>query len=415
MMNMVKRLKAIIFILVVIAFFNVTETAYAANASRMLGFSARDSGMAGATTASSEDTSCLVKNPAGLVRIGNRIDASYENIILHGVTMRTEGTITTAGLKQKSNINYIPGGNAGISYRIPNTDRYPISVGMGMFTIGGMANNYARSRISTALLANGGNYDKMVDMRTMRLAPGIAAAFNDRLSFGVTANIDIQALRANLAHGATPPFTETSGGGKWDITAGAGFTLGLLYKYNDILSLGAAYESHGWQQYHRKYMDCLPFIDEPPIMSIGISLKPIKNLELTYDTRYINWTDVKLARNSPDSGGFGWRDQWVFAVGSEYTTFQEKLKLRLGYNYGRSPIQNNVMFANALMPVILEHHFTTGFSYFFIKDLSLDFAWEHHFSNAITDSGGDSGDLIGTGTTVTAAADIITAGLGYKF
>ncbi|MEI6863316.1 MAG: outer membrane protein transport protein, partial [Candidatus Omnitrophota bacterium] len=205
------------------------------------------------------------------------------------------------------------------------------------------------------------------------------------------------------------------GGGKWDITAGAGFTMGLLYKYNDMLSLGAAYESHGWQQHHHKYEDCLPYIDEPPIVSVGVSIKPIKNLELTYDTRYINWTDVKLARLTPSQGGFGWRDQWVFAVGSEYTTFEDKLKLRLGYNYGRSPIQHNVMFANALMPVILEHHLTTGFSYLITKNTSLDFAWEHQFSNAITDSGGDSGDNIGTGTKVTAAADIITAGLGYKF
>jgi len=428
-MGIVKSYKTIIFVLGVIIFLNFTETAYAANASRMLGFSPRDQGMAGATTASSEDTSCLVKNPAGLVRIGNRIDASYENIILHGVTMNTEGPSQPAlgdasyannGVGQKSNINYIPGVNAGISYRIPNTGRYPISVGMGMFTIGGMANNYSRSRLNPALMANGGNYDKMLDLRTIRFAPGVAAAFNDKLSFGATANIDIQALRTNLAHSikgalAPPLFAETSGGGKWDITAGAGFTLGLLYKYNDMLSLGVAYESHGWQQYHRKYMDCLPFIDEPPIVSVGISIKPIKNLELTYDTRYINWTNVKLARNSPDSGGFGWRDQWVFAVGSEYTTLGDKLKLRLGYNYGKSPIQHNVIFANALMPVILEHHFTTGFSYLITDNTSLDFAWEHHFSNAMTDSGGDSADLIGTGTKVTGAADIITAGLGYKF
>ena len=428
-MGVVKKYKAIIFVLAFIIFLVSNESAYAGNASRMLGFSPRDQGMAGATTASSEDTSCLVRNPAGLVRIGNRIDASYENILFHDVTMHTEGPSQPAlggasyannGLRQKSNINYIPGGNAGVSYRIPGADKYPVSVGFGIFTIGGMADNYASSRLNTALMANGGNYDKMVDLRTMRFAPGIAAAFNDKLSFGVTANIDLQALRTNLAHSikgavAPPLFAETSGGGKWDITAGAGFTLGLLYRYNEMLSLGASYESHNWQQHHHKYEDCLPYIDEPPIVNVGISIKPIKNLELTYDTRYINWTDVKLARLTPSQGGFGWRDQWVFAVGSEYTTFKDKLKLRLGYNYGRSPIQHNVVFANALMPVIVEHHLTTGFSYFFTKDLSLDCAWEHHFRNVMADYGGDSGDVIGTGTKVTAAADVISVGLGYKF
>ena len=65
--------------------------AYAGNGTRELGFSARDSAMAGATTASPYDTSCLVKNPAALVWIGNRIDAEYQNIIPQDVSMNTEG------------------------------------------------------------------------------------------------------------------------------------------------------------------------------------------------------------------------------------------------------------------------------------------------------------------------------------
>lgn len=420
---MIKKFDAIIFILIVtVAMCAVlNDHAYAGNASRMLGFSARDEAMAGATTASSTDTSCLVRNPAGLVRIGNRIDASYENILLHDVTIRPAGAggAVNNGLTQTSNINYIPGGNAGVSYRIPGTDKYPISVGMGVFTIAGMANNYPSSRLNTALLADGGNYDKMLDLRTMRFAPGIAAAFNDKLSAGLTANISLQALRTNLARStgaAAPPlFSETIGGGKWDFAPGAGFTAGLLYQFNEMWSLGASYESHGWMRDHYRYKDVLPYIDEPPIVNLGVSFKPIKDLELTYDTRYIYWTDVKLARLSPNQGGFGWRDQWVFAFGSEYTTFKDKLKLRLGYNYGKSPIQPNVMFTNSLLPVIVEHHLTTGFSYFITKALSLDFAWEHHFKNVMVDDGGDSTDLIGTGTQSTAAADVLSIGLGYKF
>ncbi len=100
---------------------------------------------------------------------------------------------------------------------------------------------------------------------------------------------------------------------------------------------------------------------------------------------------------------------------SEYTTFKDKLKLRLDYNYGRSPIQLNAIFACALLPVIVEHHLTTGFLYFITKDLSLDFAWEHHFKNVMADDGGDNAGAIGNGTKVTAAADIISVSVGYKF
>jgi len=391
----------------------------------MLGFSARDEAMGGATTASAEDTSCLVKNPAGLVRIGNRIDVSYENIIFHDVSMHTEGnaaagTYANPGLRQKSHINYIPGGNAGVSYRLPGTDKNPISVGVGMFTIGGLALDYDSSRINPAVLAGNGDYDKMVDLRTMRFAPGMAVAFNDKLSFGAVANIDLQGLRTNLARGipgatAAPLFAETSGDDHWDFTVGGGFTLGILYKITEMLGLGVSYESHNWQGLHGRYNDVLPYIDEPQMINMGVSIKPIKNLELTYDTRYINWTGVSAARRAPKDGGFGWTDQWVFAVGSEYSAFKDQLKLRLGYNYGKSPIQPNVVFANALIPVIAEHHLTAGLSYFIMKNLSLDIAWEHHFKNVMADDGGDSVDLLGQGTKITAAADIITAGLGFKF
>lgn len=56
-----RRPIVVIFFIVVALSFIFNGNVYAGNASRMLGFSARDEAMAGATTASSEDTSCLVR------------------------------------------------------------------------------------------------------------------------------------------------------------------------------------------------------------------------------------------------------------------------------------------------------------------------------------------------------------------
>jgi len=394
------------------------EVVYAANATRMLGFSARDSAMAGATTASPEDTSCLVRNPAGLILSGNRINAEYINILPHDVTMETQGvpvnlpsSLANVGKKQYSTVGYIPGADTGISYRIPGTERYPISVGCGAFTMSGVALAYPSSRLNEALIANG-VYDSMVQMMSLRIASGIAAAFNDKFSFGAAANIAIQGLKTDLAK---HNLQETAGSGKWDFTPGAGFTFGVLYKFSQMLGLGASYESHTWMGHHHKYKDTLPYVDEPPVISVGLSLKPANNFEITYDTRYIQWKDVKLARLRPMDGGFGWSDQWVFAAGAEYS-LGKKLKLRAGYNYGRSPIQPHVVFANALLAVIMEHHLTTGFSYFITKDLSMDFVWERHFKSAKTDDGsGDIYSMNGVGTRITSAADVLSAGLSYKF
>jgi long-chain fatty acid transport protein len=391
---------------------------FAGNATRMLGFSARDSAMAGATTASPEDTSCLVRNPAGLIGSGNLINAMYMNILPHDVTMETQGvpvnfptSLAAVGRKQESTIGYIPGGDAGVSYRIPRTGEHPVAVGCGAFTMSGVALSYPSPRLNGALIANG-VYDTTVQLMDMRIAPGLAVAFNDRLSFGAAANIEVQGLKCDLADHS---LRETSGSGKWDFVAGGGFTAGILYIFNELLKYGLTYESHTWMGHHAGYKDVLPYIDDPPVTSLGFSFKPVKTLEITYDTRYIQWTDVKLARLRPSDGGFGWQDQWVFAVGGECTLF-DRLKLRAGYNYGKSPIQSRVIFANALLAVIMEHHFTTGFSFYMRKDLSLDFTWERHFKNTKTDNGcGDIYSKNGTGTKITSAADILSAGLSYKF
>lgn len=425
---MARKIFVVGIILAVTVSFLLSGTAYAGNGTRMLGFSTRDSAMAGATTASSEDTACLVRNPAGLVNVGNRIDVEYQNILPHDVKMHTEGPgiaavpffgnpMANVGLRQKSTIEYLPGGNIGFSYRIPRTERHPVVIGVGVFTMAGVAVNYPSSRINSMYT---GDYDKMVDLRSMRIAPGIAVGLTDQISVGATANFAIQGLRANLAtstfNAGSWTFPETDGGGKWDFTPGGGFTVGLQYKLNDMFCVGTSYESRTWMARHYQYKDCLPYIDEPPVINVGLSFKPVKELELTFDTRYISWTDVKIARATPANGGFGWRDQWVFAVAGEYSMLKDKLKLRLGYNYGKSPIQEQVIFANALLPLIVEHHLTTGFSYALTKNLSVDLTWEHHFYNSMTDSGlGDVYSQNGKGTTVTAAAEVISIGAGYKF
>ena len=408
-----------------------TTSVYASNGTRELGFSARDSAMAGSTVASPADTSCLVENPASLVWIGNRIDAVYQNILPHDVSVNPEGPdvlgkgipIANRGIKEYSTTDYIPAGDAGISYRIPGTDAHPVSVGCGIFTISGLEANYPSSVINSALIP-GGAYDKMAELMSVRIAPGIAVAFNDKLSFGATSNIEIQGFRTNTATAnfnlGTFSFPETAGGGSWDFAAGGGFTLGLLYKFNEMLNLGASYESHTWMNRHYDYKDAMPCIDEPQVVNFGTAIRPINNLEWTTGIRYINWTGVKIMAETPAKGGVGWDDQWVFMTGAEYTfkdkKDNDKLKLRIGYNYGKSPIQQGVVFANSLFPLVMEHHLTMGFSYFLKKDLSLDFVWEHHFTNVMVDNGaGDSYSINGNGTKVTASADIISAGLGYKF
>ncbi|MBM3582096.1 MAG: hypothetical protein FJX37_09045, partial [Alphaproteobacteria bacterium] len=84
--------------------------------------------------------------------------------------------------------------------------------------------------------------------------------------------------------------------------------------------------------------------------------------DLAGDVKHIAWQSVKsIGGKEPADGGFGWHNQFVFAVGAAYEV-TDKLTGRIGYNYGKSPIDEEHLFANFLFPAISEHHLTAGAS-----------------------------------------------------
>jgi long-chain fatty acid transport protein len=52
------------------------------------------------------------------------------------------------------------------------------------------------------------------------------------------------------------------------------------------------------------------------------------------DVKWINWSDADGYKD------FDWNDQWVFAIGGQYQPIP-KLVLRAGYNYGKTPVDDN--------------------------------------------------------------------------
>jgi long-chain fatty acid transport protein len=59
-----------------------------------------------------------------------------------------------------------------------------------------------------------------------------------------------------------------------------------------------------------------------------------------------------------------WSDQWVLKVGAQYDVAAVKgLKVRAGYNYGKTPLEAANFQANMAFPAIAEHHVTVGAGY----------------------------------------------------
>jgi long-chain fatty acid transport protein len=151
------------------------------------------------------------------------------------------------------------------------------------------------------------------------------------------------------------------------------------------------------------------------------------NLKVGMDIRWINWKNAKGYKE------FQWKDQWVIALGGEFKPTQ-KLALRAGYNYGKSPIRGgikNLMNANNIpnfaapfsdfyiawfnligFPAITEHHITLGLGYEFTKNFSIDLAYKHAFNKKVSAT-----DNAGMGMFVEAqnAQNAISIGLNWKF
>jgi long-chain fatty acid transport protein len=155
-------------------------------------------------------------------------------------------------------------------------------------------------------------------------------------------------------------------------------------------------------------------LTQPQELAFGVGVKPMDNLKVGMDIRWINWKNAKGYKE------FQWKDQWVIALGGEFKPTQ-KLALRAGYNYGKSPIRGGVkntsqdfqiaMFNLIGFPAITEHHITLGLGYEFTKNFSIDLAYKHAFNKKVS----ATDNVFGYFIEAQNAQNAISIGLNWKF
>ena len=134
----------------------------------------------------------------------------------------------------------------------------------------------------------------------------------------------------------------------------------------------------------------IPGFEPPPEIRCGVAYSPTDWLRLTADYKFINWEDIGLFERLPSRGGFGWHNQHTIGLGME-AWITPRLIGRLGWNYGKSPIDSDVVFANALVPAIYASHFGGGVEIKLHESHSLALSAIHTFRAQMSDDG--SGDL----------------------
>ena len=297
-----------------------------------------------------------------------------------------------------------------------------LHAGIAFVPNGGGSTVYDHNFFNYATIPNTPGFNKTLGGEMMQLLVPITVGYkvNEHNAVGVALDAAEQRFRlygagsfqtfADTFHInlSSDPANMTDKG--YDYSFGAGLKLGWLGNFfDDRLSVGLSYTSRTYMSKFEKYRGLLAEqgdFDIPANYGIGLAFKPKKNLVIAADVERIQWSSInalgnrgpgtsdvninikrckgdgtypgpgkcaalagvpsaynKLYELGNDQGmGFGWTDQTVYKLGVNWGV-NERLQLRAGYNYGKSPIPDDQITFNTLLPVTTDTHYTVGFTY----------------------------------------------------
>ena len=361
--------------------------AYATNGDQMLGVTATQWGMAGAVVAAPQDSGTILTNPAGLSLLSIddvRFDMGFGFL---NPPRKANGT------ESDSNLFLIPSG--AVAFKIDEK----LTFGMGMAGLSGMGVDFA-----DIMAGAPGNQNVVTTKQYYRIAPGFSYQLNDKLALGAALNIDYQSLALDNSQMHLP---QNQG-------YGFGVTVGLIYKLNDVMQIGASYvskqsmASFDWNTTAGAYSMT---IDAPQTLTLGIAYQPGNGLLVEADIKYIGFSDVlnKVDFDTPAGPAFmnfGWDDQVVFSLGVQ-KEISEKTTIRAGLNYGESPIGEEDVDNNIGSLAITESHFSVGATRKLGKRIDASVSYLHAFNNEMTSSSG-------SGNTIELEQNVVNLQISYK-
>jgi long-chain fatty acid transport protein len=358
--------------------------------------------MGGVGIAYGRDSLSTAANPANAVNTGMRGDMGFAvfNPERHGRVSQDPSTPSpdfgfSGDVESDSKYFLVP----EMGFSMPLTEKLHIAV--AVVGNGGMNTTY-RGNVFSFFGTPPKDSTLGVDM--VQLLVPITAAYKINETHSVGASLvlaetrfrayGIDAFKAFKVSADTAHLT----GQGFDYSYGAGFKLGWLGNFmDDKLTVGLNYASRTWMTKLDKYRGLFAEqgdFDIPESYGIGIAIKPVKNLVIAADVLRINYSDIasignpgpgtfigggKLGIPSIDEAipctdpnshctgndkglGFGWKDMTVYKLGIQYGV-NNKLQVRAGYNYGKTPIPNNQLTFNILAPATVEKHYSVGFTY----------------------------------------------------
>lgn len=402
----------------------LSASAFATDGYQLIGIGQYAMGMAGAVVAAPDDPlSAAMSNPAGLALMTPQAAFSAE---IFNPTRKTNLGFGEIG--SHSNVYGVP----AIGWVAPAFGD-GIVFGGGVYGTSGLGVNYLQNVPANPHLPYGGYAQAFSSITFMQMAPSIAMKVNHHLAVGATLNIaaeqaSFQQTFSQYASAYGPMGPLNTGGlnlanPSW--AYGAGFTLGMLYKVNDMVTLGLTYKSPIWfsslnwqagvqNQINPQTMSGVygtpgqysGTLNYPQQVAFGLAIRPIPQWLISVEGQWINWAstmnnfDVSGPWNAVYHGApagsvssialpMHWKNQWVANIGTQYD-LTNWLQVRAGYTYGSNPISNNTIASNLIFPAIVQNAITFGATQKLGMGWKLTEAYMHTFSNTNTGPAGSS-------------------------
>ena len=388
---------------------------HATNGYFLPGYGFRAQGMGGVGYAYGTDSLSIAANPANIVNTGMRGDMGVGlfNAVRHAAVGTSAGQDPNKDpfafdSSSTSDRNWFIMPEMGMT--MPLTEN--LHAGIAFVPNGGGSTVYTTNFFNyTGTEPDAPGFNKTLGGELMQLLVPITVGYrvNEHHAFGASLDVAEQRFRM-YGLGSFKKFSDQFGlhissdfshltDMGYDYSFGIGGKLGWLGSFlDDKVSVGVSYTSRTYMSKFEKYKGLFAEqgdFDIPANFGVGIALKPAKHLVVAADVERIQWSSVNAlgdrgpgtspkpypgvgsqhaldgipSLNDPslstgnDNGmGFGWKDQTVYKLGVNWGVNQ-RLQLRAGYNYGRTPIPDDQGTFNTLLPVTTDTHYTLGFTY----------------------------------------------------
>jgi long-chain fatty acid transport protein len=396
-------------------------SAFATNGYFSHGYSPKSKGMAGGGSALPQDAMVAADNPAGMVKVGERMELGLSLFSPSDRGYKT-GAIQGSPPPGFPNFALEPGDYLSDNdlFFIPHFAynwmlNEQSSIGLTVYGNGGMNTEYPTGNYTFTAggpCQPGVFYCGTAGVNLEQLFTNVSYSrkINDKQSWGVSAilayqRFEAKGLAAFGAFGFSSDPTKLSDNGT-DSSFGYGAKIGWLGEVSPGLTLAASYQTKMSMDEFSDYAGLFAEqggFDIPATWTLGLAWNITKTGTLTFDVQGIQYSDVKSIANplskfadpgcvggagdgclgASDGAGFGWEDMVIYKLGYQWAT-SPTWTWRVGASIGDQPIPESEVLFNILAPGVMETHLTGGFTYTMADKNEITFAAMYAPENTVT-------------------------------